>query len=242
MWSKISNKDNEEDRLSTSTTNTTSSNQEQDDLDGSDSLPEYHANYVKQGSNNTGGGGSSRPHSSGGSLQQHQTQQQQPDLLHSNIIYGASVNTYTGKIYGGSMMEDYANYNSQSRLGYSSSSQNNLLEAAGNNKMYVSPNYSSPYLQSASPISQLSNSTPTAATSHHHHHHGGHLSTSSPLVVHRHHSQQQQAGWGDLVGYSTAYASGRFNAVAHSLQQAAAATTATTEVVDLNESSVGTHV
>jgi hypothetical protein len=224
----------QQDRLSTSTTNTTSSNQEPDDLDGSDSLPEYHANYVKQ---SVGSSSSLQP--------QQQPQSSQPDLLHSNIIYGASVNTYTGKIYGGgSMMDDYANYHppsnssghhqhggsvSNSRLGgYShSGSENNLLEVAGNSSnnrmLYSSPNYSSPYLQSASPISQLSSS---------HQQQQLHISTSSPLG-HRHHRQQ---GWGELGGYTggpAAYTSGRFNAVAHSLQS--------TEV-DLNESSVGTHV
>ena len=178
-------------------------------------------------------------HNSGGGSQQ---QQQQPDLLHSNIIYGASVNTYTGKIYGGSMMdEDYANYNplppqqhhhhhllgnSNSRLGGSayshSGSENNLLDNGSKKVMlYSSPNYSSPYLQSASPISQLSNST--GGPQHNHH------AASSP---HGHRHPHHLQGW-DLGYNGPAYSSGRFNAVAQSLQS--------TEV-DLNESSVGTHV
>lgn len=218
----------QQDRLSTSTTNTTSSNHEPDDLDGSDSLPEYHANYVKQGS-------AVSRHS--GSLQQHQ--QPQPDLLHSNIIYGASVNTYTGKIYSGGSMDDYANYGQNhqhvARLGGGySSSENNLLESgvvansSSSNKLLYS-NYSSPYLQSASPISQLSGS------SHQQHHH--HMVTTSSPLGHRHRvGGGGPQGWGGELGYpGPAYASGRFNAVAHSLQSS-------TDVVDLNESSVGTHV
>jgi hypothetical protein len=224
----------QQDRLSTSTTNTTSSNQEPDDLDGSDSLPEYHANYVKQATTTTTTGGGSSSHHSGS------LQQQQPDLLHSNIIYGASVNTYTGKIYSGSMMDDYANYNPPAHAAYNSNgrigsgyshsgSQNNLLESTGGNSssnkvlLYSSPNYSSPYLQSASPISQLSNSTAGGTSAPHAQ---LHTAAASP------HGHRHLQGW-DLAYSGPAYSSGRFNAVAHSLQS--------TEV-DLNESSVGTHV
>ena len=113
------------------------------------------------------------------------------------------------------------------RLSDPSRSSGSWLEAGGggvvvsNKLLYSSPNYSSPYLQSASPISQMSNST--GGPPHHHL-----ISASSPHGGHRHPGQ----GW-DLGYTGPAYSSGRFNAVAHSLQS--------TEV-DLNESSVGTHV
>jgi len=150
-WPRI-----QQDRLSTST-NTTSN---QEDLDGSDSIPEI---YLKS----------------------------QPDILNSNLVYGGSGNYAAGKVYS----NNYSNYRSYS-------SENNLLD---NNKFV--PNYSSPYLQSVSPVSDV-------------------LHTHSP-VHHAHLPGHAHSGWDPV------YNSGRFNAVAHSLHS--------TEV-DLNESSVGTHV
>ena len=133
-WPRI-----QQDRLSTST-NTTSN---QEDLDGSDSIPEI---YLKS----------------------------QPDILNSNLVYGGTEN-YTGKVYS----DNYSNYRNFS-------SENNLLEI---NKFV--PNYSNPYLQSVSPVSDV-------------------LHTHSP-IHHSHPPVHAHSGWDPV------YNSGRFNAVAHSL-------------------------
>ena len=140
----------QQDRLSTST-NTTGN---QEDLDGSDSMPEL---YLKS----------------------------QPDLLHSNLLYGG-VDSYSGKVYGAA--DNYSTYRHYT-------SENNLIDG---NKF--TSNYSSPYLQSVSPVSDV--------------------------MLHAH-SGVGPAHW------EPGYSSGRFNAVALSLHS--------TEI-DLNESSVGTHV
>ena len=184
------------DRLSTSTNTTTN----QDDLDGSDSLPEV---YLKS--------------------------QQPPDLLHSNLIYGSTMNHYTAKPYNvtptGSNGVDNYTYRQYG-------SENNLLD---NNK--YTANYSNPYLQSVSPVSDIyrhnshwSNTMNVVAA-------GAYRSPSANAELGGYTGLSSRLG-GDNGGFigvreSAEYTSGRFNAVAHSLHS--------TEI-DMNESSVGTHV
>ena len=109
------------------------------------------------------------------------------------MLYGAGggLPAYNNKPAAYSYADNYVNYGGS--RGYS---ENNLLQEGGSSKFV--PNYSSPYLQSVSPVSEVMLGG------------GGH--------------------WEG--GYNS---SGRFNAVAHSLHHSS------TEV-DLNESSVGTHV
>ena len=205
------------DRLSTSTNTTTN----QDDLDGSDSLPEV---YLKS--------------------------QQPPDLLHSNLIYGSSMNHYTAKPYNvtsnGTAGVDNYTYRQYG-------SENNLLD---NNK-YANGNYSNPYLQSVSPVSDIYRHN--AATNHHWSNvatmagayrspsangelMGGAAYTAGGMGMPGGRitsSALSSAAGGDINGgfigarESAEYTSGRFNAVAHSLHSTD---------IDMNESSVGTHV
>ena len=179
------------DRLSTST-NTTSN---QEDLDGSDSMPEL---YLKA----------------------------QPDILNSNLLYGGTMNAVGGHGHYGNKAFTNDGYSGGSKGAYASkdnyahyppssatsahryASDNNLVDV---NKF--TSNYSSPYLQSVSPVSDVFRSSS---------HHG-------------HHWDQGYSSSGEAGGYGggSGRASGRFNAVAHSLQS---------NDTDLNESSVGTHV
>jgi len=172
----------QQDRLSTST-NTTSN---QEDLDGSDSMPEL---YLKA----------------------------QPDILNSNLLYGG-VGNYGNKAFAN---DGYGTTKTYSNEGYGAktySNDNNYAHyppshhyASDNNLVDVNKfasNYSSPYLQSVSPVSDVFRN--------HAHWDQGYASNSS----------------GDPP-YGAGHASGRFNAVAHSLQS---------NEPDLNESSVGTHV
>jgi hypothetical protein len=202
-WPHQHQNSNGADRLSTSTNTTTN----QDDLDGSDSIPEV---YLKS--------------------------QQPPDLLHSNLIYGSSMNHYTAKPYnvtptssGGSGVDNYT----YRQYG----SENNLLD---NNK-YINANYSNPYLQSVSPVSDIyrhnghwTNTVGVSAGAYRSPSANGELGGYNGLLS----SRLAGVTGGDNGGFISArdtheYSSGRFNAVAHSLHS--------TEI-DMNESSVGTHV
>jgi len=92
--------------------NTTSSMSTDEDLDGSDSLPEYHANYVKS----------------------------QPDLFPRNSNVYAS-NYYSRNYSNSNNYSDYRQF----------SSEHDLLD-----QTKFSGNYQNPYLQSVSPVSDVS--------------------------------------------------------------------------------------